>query len=332
MEADRSILREVLPVSSGRGKEGNLKRKQERLHGMSSFIWDLSSFSARPILRYAFVGCPQYGTAWCWECRGEESQVGCWPPWSSAKGTTSRWPQLSTSSFVSPSHYVATSTLCVWLCMRHVSELWGRDFIQSQVSSLPKGPHICPSDNMETHVKLTYDKWCIHGGRDHQVKSYSVVRTGGRWRLRGGHRRTRGEVHVTLAVEIAHLVEGLRACGAPKSRQESTELGTCSWRSVVTERLRGRRARRGLSKGLAFKRRRRWTVVSNSRERLTGSYPKKPGALAALRKTTGCGLFREWEVDVHRTGFVFHHLFLLMIPRWLFVLGCLTDYSPVDRP
>lgn len=73
-------------------------------------------------------------------------------------------------------------------------------------------------------------------------------------------------------------------------------------------------------------------MVSNSRERLTGSYPKKPGALAALRKTTGCGLFREWEVDVHRMGFVFHHLFLLMIPRWLFVLGCLTDYSPVDRP
>lgn len=73
-------------------------------------------------------------------------------------------------------------------------------------------------------------------------------------------------------------------------------------------------------------------MVSNSRERLMRSYPKKPGALAALRKTAGCGLFREWEVNVCCTGFVFRHLFLLMIQLWLFILGCLTDYSPVDRP
>lgn len=81
-------------------------------------------------------------------------------------------------------------------------------------------------------------------------------------------------------------------------------LKTCGHREIG-----GRRTRRGLSERLAFRFRRRWTVVLNSRERLKRLDPKKPGALTALRKTPRRGLLCEGERCTASDCFVAWDLF-----------------------
>ena len=53
-----SVLREVLTVSFWDRKEGNCKRNQEKLPGMSCFVWILCCFSICPLYSVQFCRVP----------------------------------------------------------------------------------------------------------------------------------------------------------------------------------------------------------------------------------------------------------------------------------